>query len=581
MARAFLEGILDAYVLHNADRHLSEYISPADKRVEKITGFTGSNAVVVVTAEERLLYTDSRYFIQAKAELRDGFRLMRMGVDTGLAQLLAERARHRKVVGIDKSLVSQREFASLSDRLSAEGISLMHVDAGEFFAEQLAAMPARQFNKILDLESIQLGPFLRAEGSPKSPDGRSWGNVTGSSRQDKIRDIAGDLKEGEALLVTELDTIAWIFNLRGTDIEYNPVFFSFAYITRETALLFVGAELEIEGVEVRRYGELEEFLGRVQDRILVSGMCSALLAEKARGPTFTDAVAERKSIKNETEAEGFRHAHLLDGLALTALFEWLQDEVPRGHVREADVSGKLVLLKQSAPGYRGESFEAICGSGPNSAIVHHSAGERLLGTDDIVLLDTGSQYLFGTTDVTRTLHLGRPTEEHRKVFTTVLRGSLRARGLVWAEGMQSTVVDALARMDLWREHRDFGHGTSHGVGHFLNVHESPPSFSGGYRLKAGQVMSIEPGFYTEDHFGVRIEDLVLVARAADGFCKFEQLTCVPLQLGLIDTEMLSADELREVNVYSAWVRKKLEPLLRGRPGHRWLLENTRELSRSS
>lgn len=581
MARSFLESTLDAYVLHNADRHLSEYISPADKRVEKISGFTGSNAVIVVTAEESLLYTDSRYFIQAREELKDGFRLMRMGIDTDLAQYLVENARHRKVVGIDKSLVSQREFTSLSDKLNAEGITLVHMDASEFFAEKLTMMPVRQFNEILDLESIELGSFLRADNVPESLDSRTWGNVTGTSRQDKIRRIVDDLKEGEALLVSELDTIAWIFNLRGTDIEYNPVFFSFAYITQETTRLFVGVELEIQGVEIRKYDELEEFLESVQERVLVSGMCSALLAEKARDPQFTDTVSERKSIKNETEAEGFRYAHILDGLALTALFEWLQDEVARGNVKETDVRDKLVRLKQSAPGYRGESFEVICGSGPNSAIVHHSAGERLLSTDDVVLLDTGSQYLFGTTDVTRTLHFGHPTEEHRKVFTTVLRGSLRARSLVWAQGMQATVVDALARMDLWREHRDFGHGTSHGVGHFLNVHESPPSFSSNYKLKKGQVMSIEPGFYTENHFGVRIEDLVLVARASDGFLKFEQLTCVPLQLGLIDTGAMSMEELREVNMYSAWVRKKLEPLIRGRPGHRWLIENTRELTHTS
>lgn len=581
MAKAFLENTLDAYVFHNADRHLSEYISPADKRVEKITGFTGSNAVVVVTAEESLLYTDSRYFIQAKAELRDGFRLMRMGVDTTLAQFLLENEGHHKVVGIDKSLVSQRELASLSDKLSAEGITLMHIDADEFFAEQLAEMPARQFNEILDLENIKLDPFLSADGSPKSLNVHSWGNVTGSSRHDKIQRITDDLKEGEALFVAELDTIAWIFNLRGTDIEYNPVFFAFAYITRETTRLFVGAELKIQGVEVRKYDELEEFLDSVQDKVLVSGMCSALLAEKAQSLQFTDAVSERKSIKNETEVEGFRHAHILDGLALTALFEWLQDEVPQGKVKETDVRDKLIRLKQSAPGYRGESFEAICGSGPNSAIVHHSASERLLSIDDIVLLDTGSQYLFGTTDVTRTLHFGQPSEEHRKVFTTVLRGNLRARSLVWAQGMQAMVIDALARMDLWREHHDFGHGTSHGVGHFLNVHESPPSFSNNYKLKMGQVMSIEPGFYTEDHFGVRIEDLVLVARASEGFLKFEQLTCVPLQLGLIDTDIMSADELRVVNVHSEWVRKKLEPFLRGRPGHKWLLENTRELTHAS
>lgn len=565
---------LGAYILHNSDNHLSEYISVGDKRIEKVTGFTGSNAVAVLTPTKSVLYTDSRYFIQAEKELINGFGLMRMGTDSELTDFLEEAA-DPKIVGIDKRLISQSAFEELKKKLGESKVEVVHV-AYDALGEAVYGIPQRVFNEIIDLEKVELAPFL----PPHSADAKVAmnNNVTGSTRTEKIRETAEKLEDGQALVITELDTIAWLFNLRGTDILYNPVFYAFAYITKKSAKVFVGAPLVVEGVEVHAYDKFEHFLESSRDRMLVSHMCNAYIADKIPGVQFVDFVVERKSTKNDAEIAGFRQSHVLDGVALTALFEWLQSEVKNGNVKESDVAEKLIEIKKSAQGYRGESFDAICGSGPNSAIVHYKAGCRVLDVNDIMLLDSGSQYLFGTTDVTRTLHFGQPTEEHRQVFTRVLKGNLRVRNLVWRKEMRAYAIEVLSRLDLWKEQQDFGHATSHGVGHFLNVHESPPTSSPNYRLKPGIVMSVEPGLYIKDKFGVRIEDLVLVKKVDESYYEFEPLTCVPLQLTMIDAGLLTADEVAQVNKYSAWVREKLEPRLRGNPGHDWLLQNTRDIS---
>lgn len=630
LARYFGAFNIDAYITPIADNHLNEFINDADNRVRPLTGFTGSSGTALDFRDFRGLVTDGRYYTQAEKQLV-GYRLVKSD-ETSIGDAIIERKPAR--VGVDPRFISFKAHEKMAGRLKKHGIELVSVDD---FSERLGiSKPKREFFGVIDLERIVyevggnglalkvlegLFPKLRGvsdgkqadvaglvnskaensgltavglngRGSPRSGKdappgtkkrdsimGRLVGkNVTGSLRSEKIRALKGLLNGKDGLLVTELDTIAWVFNLRGGDLKNNLVFYSYAYITEEEVFLFTNSGLRLEGVVTRPYESFEAFLETLRDKeVLISGECNAFIGLRLNRKTFTGDVKAMQSVKNEAELYGELKSNLLDGIALLRLFEWIEDTKD---VTEREVGEKLVEIKKDRKEFLRTSFDSIVGFGPNSAELHHSSTDQRLNQkpgatagSDMILIDSGSQYIFGTTDITRSLCLN-PTADQKKKYTFVLKGVLAAKMLT-GDKITGAEVDKAARDVLNNEGWDYASSTGHGVGSGLFVHEDPPQIGGrGKEISPNQIFTIEPGFYEEGNFGVRIEDTVFL-KVRNGTKSIVSLTYLPLHRKLVDRDMLTGDEIRYLNSYSSMTRRLLEPLLRADSrGRRYLVENT-------
>ncbi|KCZ79304.1 hypothetical protein H312_03309 [Anncaliia algerae PRA339] len=573
---------LSAYIIKISDPHLSEYISESDKYLEKVTGFTGSNGLAIISEKENVMYTDGRYFIQALEQLKD-FKLKKYNIDEKVTEYLKNNFSESRI-GIDKRMISYSYMKDLKEELKKAKIEIVHLNVNEI----VTGLPERKFNTIIDLEEVKVSDFFIKNSNPEiesknlvalfndNPEINTLllnaHNVTGSRREEKIKSIREKL-EHDALFVAQLDTIAWILNLRGNDIPYSPVFYAYLVIDRHNTTLFTDAELNIDNIQVKKYAEIEEELKKYE-KIEISGECNSYLVELIKDFSFTDDLNEAKSIKNDVELEGIKLAHILDGAALNLLFGWYEKNANKITMTEKDMGGKLLSIKQTIGGFKEESFGSICGSGKNAAIIHHEAGDNKINNEEILLLDSGSQYYFGTTDVTRTLHFGTPTKEEITNYTRVLKGFLLAKNIYIPQKTKLSAIDAIARVFLWQNQLNYEHGTSHGVGHFLNVHESPPEYN--ESLKPNQVLSIEPGYYLKDKYGIRIEDLVYVSKEND-FLRFNSLTVVPFHMKLIDESMLTKEEINQINEYSKFVRNKLKDILKGTDGYDYLMSNTEKI----
>lgn len=576
---------LDAYMTLTSDEHLNEYIGEPDKRVEFLTGFSGSNGIAI-TCESPVLYTDSRYYIQATNQSKE-YKLMRMGEDMEIDEYLHRVCRDKRV-GICSRLVGSKRYENLRTKLERRGLHLESMDT-DLVDMVWKDRPRRMFNEIYSIEDMRLRKYqmdmLLLSGSEDFQESMKDilvsedTSVVGDTYMCKLGKIREMLKPGQTFVVTELDTIAWMFNLRGSDTPYNPVFYSYAMVSRTSTKLFVNTEVEMEGVEVYPYDEFEAHVSRIEEDVVISGECNAYIRSLFSRAEYSDGIRVLQSQKTGVEIRGFQLAYVFDGIALTRLFGWIESQLERG-VSEREIGERLDEIKREFPGYVQPSFGSIVGGGENGAIVHHKAGDRMVGRDELLLIDSGSQYVFGTTDTTRTLHFGTPSDEERTNFTRVLKGQLRAMRMRCHSTMSASVLDGLSRMDLWREKQNFGHGTGHGVGHFLCVHECPPFVSASScALKPGQVFSIEPGFYKEGEYGIRIENLVYLKDVGDGFCDVTNLTLVPYQLKLIDVSMLDNDEVSQLNRINMEIRSVLEPLMAGQTGHDFLVENTKAVEK--
>ncbi|KAI4292340.1 Xaa-Pro aminopeptidase [Pancytospora philotis] len=571
---------LDGFLTYVADCHISEYVGPEDQRLKQLTGFTGSNGVGI-TCKESALITDSRYFIQAAKE--SSYPLVH---DT-VSELLVKRGLKR--VGLDTRTISSTGFRALQKAVGEHSIDLVGVTEIE--------CPARATSQLIDLESIVLSDFvddsLQINGKAYGPKAREYlgsigftdlkHGVTGSSYKDKlrtVREIAGD----GACLFTELDTIAWLLNLRASDIEYNPVFYSYMIVTSDDAQLFTNHSVDREGVTVQPYTAFESALNSIKSRkVLVSGDCNQFIFAQLENAEVTDAIRRLQATKNQTELAGMALSYFFDGIALTNLFGWM---AKNERYTEEDVANKLHEYKMAFKGYVGPSFETISSTDTNSAIVHHSSSDRPVDKSRVFLLDSGSHYFFGTTDTTRTVHMpgwesGAPADYISSIVhdnTLVFRGHFGAMIKKYELGSSYTDMDALARSFLKEEKKDFGHATGHGVGHFLCVHEDPPCLAPAWdraKLADAQVFSIEPGYYLEGEYGIRIENLVF-SRARGDSVDLVNITMVPYQLSLLDQKLLSDDERRELNIFSKKCRWLLEDFVTP-DGLEYLLENTREI----
>lgn len=558
---------ISAFIIPSTDPHLSEYVAPHWHSREWVSGFSGSAGTAVVTLEKAGLWTDSRYFLQAADQLQgtgiDLYKEM-LPETPSIAQFLTAELKAGESVGIDAAVFSTRGALALSEELAAAGIALKYI------ADPLATIWSDR--PAIPQDPIVVHPLRYA----------------GKAATEKLSDIRQALaaKGAEALFVSLLDEIAWTLNLRGSDVHCNPVFVAYLYIGKEETILFTDAGkvpqatadyLASIRVSVAPYSEAATMLSQLQGVKLQLDLpkTNAAIYQAARqGCTIIDSASPiclMKSVKNEVEQEGFREAMIRDGVAMVKFLRWLKPAVEQGGQTELTIDEKLCALRAEQADYRGISFDTIAGYAAHGAIVHYEATPETdipLEPKGLLLLDSGGQYLDGTTDLTRTIALGPTTEEERTDYTLVLKGFLALMNAEFPAGTCGTQLDVLARQAMWKRGINYLHGTGHGVGSYLCVHEGPHQIRMNHMptlLKAGMTVTDEPGIYKAGKHGIRTENTLLIVPAQETafgpFFRFEPLTLCPIDKAPIEREMLTAEEVEWLNSYHRTVYEKLAPRL--------------------
>lgn len=566
---AMSEHGLDALIVPQADPHGSEYVAARWQTRRYFSGFTGSAGPLVVTADKAWVIADSRYWLQAAQQLAGtGIAVVEAGKPSALSleELLAANLPAGAKVGIDGQLVSLTDFSSMSAVLASSGLCLVAV----------ADIPGEVWT---DRPSLPSGPVFVHELK-----------YAGEAAQSKIMSLRAMVADAgaDAVFIADLAQIAWLLNIRSTDVKCNPVVVSYLYVSPSLAVLFVDeakltdemrAYLAYCGVTTAPYGVVRNFLSGLPagEKVIVDpGSVSVAMAD-ALG---ADRVVEKalpinlaKAIRNEIQIAGIRAAMERDGAALVKGFREIEARLAEGvPTTEIDVDSILTSYRSRQDLYFDLSFETIAGYGPHGAIVHYSAtpeSNATLAPEGLLLVDSGASYLDGTTDITRTVALGVPTDDMRRDYTAVLKGNVALASAVFPAGTRGAQLDALARIPLWSIGGNYLHGTGHGVGHFLNVHEGPQSIrlqENPQPLVVGMVTSDEPGVYRAGKYGIRIENLLLTVEAFEDhdygkFLRFETLTLYPFDKALIDVSMLSESEKAWINAYHAEVFRRLRPLL--------------------
>ncbi len=570
---------LDAYLVPSTDPHQSEYVAKAWQRRAFISGFSGSAGTVVVTAERAGLWTDSRYYLQAEQQLAgSGIDLQRQGQPDvpEPAEWLSAQLGSGGRVGLDPWVFSAAAWDELAGELGQAGLELVGVEPDlveRVWGDDRPPMPT---------EPLRVHP----------PE------VAGRSAHEKIQALREAMAAAgaDAMVVAALDEVAWLLNLRGADVAYNPVFIAYVVVEAERTALFVDPDkvgdavraVLPEEVVVLPYESFESALAELGEKGRRVWLDPNSVNQRSVG-LLADAGAHLlrrasplpgwKAAKNEAEITGMRAAHRRDAVALVRFLHWLEGALAEGGHSELSVARRLEQFRREQERFIGPSFATISGYGPHGAIVHYSVTEEsaaALRPEGLLLLDSGGQYSDGTTDVTRTLPLGPPNEEHRRAYTAVLKGHLQLSRTAFPRGTDGYQLDVLARAPLWQQGLNYGHGTGHGVGAALCVHEGPFSVSLRQNLtplEPGNILSIEPGTYRAEGYGIRIENLALVVEREStpggDFLGFEPLTLCPYQRALIDVEQLTAAERAQVDAYHQRVREALAPLLDEADG-RWL-----------
>ena len=575
---------LSAFIFPSSDPHNSEYVPPRWEGRKWISGFDGSAGTAVVTLHSAALWTDSRYFLAAEQQLAGTeFQLMRERMDgtPSIAEWIAAELSDADSteIGVDGMCMTYADVSDLKTELKHNG-----------------GITVRTNLDILDRvwtdrPSVPLNP-VRIQ--PLEYAGESCRDKLGRIRSSLLRRGAG------GMLMTQLDDIAWTLNLRGTDVHCTPVFVAWLIVAEEVAVLYIKDEklspevidyLHAEGVAVDDYDNIIDALNSYDGyTLLIDPATTNYTLSQLRGNfnlvSAPSPVPEMKAVKNEVECNGFRNAMLRDGVAMVKFLKWLEEAVPRGGETELSVSAKLRQLRAEQPLFMDESFDTIAGYEEHGAIVHYEPSPEsdvALRPEGFLLLDSGAQYLDGTTDITRTIQLGALTDLHRRVYTLVLKGHLSLQNLCFPRGAAGTQLDAVARVAMWRDGMNFMHGTGHGVGSYLSVHEGPHQIRQEYRpapMLEGMTVTDEPGLYLAGKFGVRIENTLLtvpyLTTEFGRFLRFEPLTLCPIDTRPIVVDMLSADELAVLNAYHQMVYERLSPMLDAE--HRaWLAAKTRKL----
>lgn len=578
----FAPSHIDAFIIPSTDPHLSEYVAPHWKSREWITGFTGSAGTAVILKDEAGLWTDSRYFLQAAEQLAEtGITLYKemLPETPDINTFLCQNLTPGETVGIDGKMFSVQQVEQLKEELEAAGLQLnTHADLiGEVWKNRPAI--------------------------PEAPAYIYKQEFAGKSCKEKIETIRCELKKkgAEGVFISALDEIAWTLNLRGSDIHCNPVIVSYLLITQNNIVYFISQEklstevsayLDSQHVSIQPYTEAEEYLSKLNIRNIllnpaktnysiysaVNTQCKIIRSESP--------VTLLKAIRNEQEIQGIHHAMQKDGVALVKFLKWLEEAVPSEQETELSIDVKLHELRAEQPLYMGESFDTIAGYKEHAAIIHYSASTESNATlrpKGYLLLDSGAQYMDGTTDITRTIALGELTEEEKTDYTLVLKGHIALSMAKFPAGTRGAQLDVLARMPIWNRGMNYLHGTGHGVGHFLNVHEGPQSIrmnENPVTLQPGMVTSNEPGVYKSGSHGIRIENLILVCKDREGmfgeYFRFETITLCPICTKGVIKEMLTNEEVAWLNQYHQLVYDKLSPSLNEEEKN-WLKEATRKI----
>lgn len=564
-----------ACIIPTDDFHGSEYVSAHFKLREYLSGFTGSAGTLLVTLEGAFLWTDGRYFLQAERELSDSeITLMRDG-ERGVPSIfrfLSEKIPAKSRLGFDGRILTEKFVKRLCETLRGRDVTFDdNFDAGEFVWENRPPLPDEPVFSLND-------------------------NICGKSRAEKFAHIRAKMTSENAdfMAISSLDEIAWTLNLRGGDVDFCPLFLSFMIILHSKVFLFadktkfsseIAQNLLSDNVEILPYGEIYNALKRLSGAVWVDSSAvnhaffSAL--KNARVIDKPLPITLMKAVKNDAEIECEKRAHIKDGVALTRFRKWLCNAVLRGNVTEISAAEKLEEFRKMGEGYLGQSFAPIMAYGEHGAVVHYSADNdtnALLEPRGLLLSDTGGHYLDGTTDITRTFVLGALTDEEKRAFTLVLAGHLNLLDAHFPEGVCGHTLDYTAREPLWRHGLDFNHGTGHGVGFLLNVHEGPQRISrratDDAPFCAGMITSDEPGFYADGKFGVRHESLLLCVKSEiDGFLLFEPLTFVPFDRDGVDKKYLTERQIELFNAYQKACFEKLSPFL-AEDEKKWLGEVT-------
>ncbi|EYU44663.1 hypothetical protein MIMGU_mgv1a002786mg [Erythranthe guttata] len=601
---------LDALVVPSEDYHQSEYVSARDKRREFVSGFNGSAGLALITANEALLWTDGRYFLQAEKQLSNEWKLMRVGEDPTVDIWMADNLASNAAIGVDPWCISvdtaqkwERAFAKKQQKLIQTATNLVD--------EVWTSRPPPETNPVV----VQPLEFA------------------GRSVEDKLKDLREELmqEKARAIVLTALDEVAWLYNVRGSDVDYSPVVHAYAIVTSAAAFFYVdkrkvssevSSYMEKNGIEVRDYGEVSsdaallasnklsysnaakenahDISQNPNDLIWVDpGSCFALYSKLNLDKVFlhSSPLALAKALKNPVEIEGLKNAHIRDGAAVVQYLVWLDkqmqeiygasgyfvdsevnknDKLRTGKLTEVSVSDKLEEFRASKEHFRGLSFPTISSVGPNGAVIHYSPEPETcaeLDPNSMYLFDSGAQYVDGTTDITRTVHFGKPTSHEKACYTAVLKGHIGLGNARFPNGTTGHVLDVLARIPLWKDGLDYRHGTGHGIGSYLNVHEGPHqiSFRPAARnvpLQPSMTVTDEPGYYEDGNFGIRLENVLVVKEAETkfnfgnkGYLSFEHITWAPYQTKLMDLSLLVPEEVEWLNKYHYRCREILAPFL--------------------
>ncbi|OAY71234.1 putative Xaa-Pro aminopeptidase P [Ananas comosus] len=629
---------LDALVVPSEDNHQSEYVSERDKRRQFVSGFTGSAGLALITMSEALLWTDGRYFLQATQQLSNRWKLMRIGEDPGVETWIADNLPSAAVVGIDPWCVSV-ETAQRYEHAFAKNKQKLFQLSTNLVDEVWKDRPP------VEIRPVSIHPL----------------EVAGHSVAEKLEDLREKLlqEKTNGIVITTLDEVAWLYNVRGNDVAYCPVIHAYAIVTLQSAFFYVDkrkvsteiqAYMTENGIEIKDYGSVDldvsllgsgklksngahgveengkDVTGPVENaaeetknnRIWIDpNSCSlALYSKLAADQVFMQPspLALAKAVKNHAELDGLRKAHIRDGAAVVQYLVWLDNQMQEiygaaGYFNEPDgsntrkhsnsvkltevsVSDKLEGFRANQEHFRGLSFPTISSVGPNAAVIHYSPEPSTcseLDADKIYLFDSGAQYLDGTTDITRTVHFGKPSAHEKSCYTAVLKGHIALDTAIFPNGTTGHALDILARTPLWKNGLDYRHGTGHGIGSYLNVHEGPHliSFKPHARnvpLQSSMTVTDEPGYYEDGSFGIRLENVLIVNEAntkfnfgEKGYLEFEHITWAPYQKKLMDLTLLNVDEIKWVNSYHAECRKVLAPYMNEQEME-WLQKATEPIS---
>ncbi|EMG51137.1 FRA1 putative Xaa-Pro aminopeptidase FRA1 [Candida maltosa Xu316] len=588
---------LGVYIVPSEDQHQSEYVSPYDQKRSFISGFSGSAGIAIITRDlnsvgetfegTAALSTDGRYFTQAVNELDFNWILLKQGAKDEpnwkewtvkqAIQLSLDSGADVKI-GVDARLITYKLYQEIQSLITKE----------------LAKTPKAKAELVPVAENLVDNIWEKFEELPASSLGKISKldiSFTGKSVEDKLQEVRKQIKDDiGGIVVSSLDEIAWLLNLRGSDIEYNPVFYSFVILTPDTATLYIGKDrlsedivesLQKAGVSIESYDSFYSSLSTISQKIAESNKKTFVPDNanwevvrnlKSQFSQGLSPVEDLKAIKNQTELEGAKIAHLKDGRALIKFFAWLEDQVidKQELIDEIEADEKLTEFRKEEDNFVGLSFATISASGANGAVIHYKPekGQCItINPSKMYLNDSGSQFLEGTTDTTRTVHFDTPTKDEIRNYTLVLKGNVALSTLKFPENTTGNLIDSIARQYLWKYGLNYAHGTSHGVGAYLNVHEGPIGIgprpnAAAYALKAGNLISNEPGYYQEGDYGIRIENMMFIKESnlqSNGktFLEFETVTKVPYCRRLIDVSLLNDEEIAWINEYHAGIWKDL------------------------